>query len=104
MALIGDTRVTEILANVIYPLLIPEKESLWKSYQKLRAPLENEKTRRTALRLFGDHPDLKNLTSRVWQQQALLQIHDDFCLPDNSGCARCPMPEQAAAEMGKVIG
>jgi len=95
MALLGNTRVTEILANVCYPLLIPEAESLWSAYQKLPATMDNEKTRRAALRLFSGHPDIARLTGKVWQQQALLQIYEDFCLADDSGCASCPMPEQA---------
>jgi hypothetical protein len=96
MALLGSTRLTEILANICYPLLIPERGSLWADYQKLPAPSDNEKTRRAALRLFSGHPDVDSLTGKVWQQQALLQIYEDFCLADGSGCGNCPMPEQAA--------
>jgi hypothetical protein len=33
----------------------------------------------------------------LWQQQALLQIYDDFCMQDASDCARCPFPEQVAS-------
>jgi Protein of unknown function (DUF2851) len=97
MALLGTTRLTEVLANVCYPLLIPERESLWADYQKLTAPSDNEKTRRAALRLFAGHPGVDSLVSKVWQQQALLQIYEDFCLADSTGCEDCPMPEQAAA-------
>ncbi len=96
MALLGNTRVTEILANVCYPLLITADDSRWRDYQKLAAPGDNEKTRRAALRLFPGHPDLTKLTGKIWQQQALLQIYEDFCLADSSGCTACPMPEQAA--------
>lgn len=94
MSLLGSTRVTEILSNLCYPLAIPNNESLWNGYRALRAPSDNEKTRRAAIRLFHGHPDIKKLTSRVWQQQALLQIYEDFCLQDHSGCDDCPMPEQ----------
>lgn len=96
MALLGSNRLTEILANVCYPLLVPERESLWQDYQKLPAGVDNEKTRRAALRLFTGHPDITKLTHKLWQQQALLQIYEDFCLADNTNCAACPMPEQAA--------
>ena len=95
IALLGSNRLTEILANVCYPLLLPEQESLWSAYQKLPAPADNAKTRRAALRLFTGHPDLTKLTGRLWQQQALLQIYEDFCLADDSDCVDCPMPEQA---------
>ena len=100
MALLGSNRLTEILANVCYPILIPEEESHWSAYQKLPAPSDNEKTRRAALRLFAGHPDPGQLTGRLWQQQALLQIYEDFCLADASDCAQCPMPEQAGRESG----
>ncbi len=30
----------------------------------------------------------------LYQQQALLQIYDDFCLVDVSECDDCPFPEQ----------
>ena len=95
MALLGSNRLTEIMANVCYPILIPERESFWAAYQKLPAPDDNEKTRRAALRLFAGHPDLTKLTGKLWQQQALLQIYEDFCLADDSDCVACPMPEQA---------
>lgn len=94
MALLGDTRVTEILANLCYPLAVTEDGNFWAAYLKLRAPSDNEKTRRAAVRLFHGHPDLARLTNRLWQQQALLQIYEDFCLEDHSGCEDCPMPEQ----------
>jgi len=96
MALLGSTRLTEIMANVCYPLLIPEDASFWPAYQKIPASGDNEKSRRAALRLFAGHPDLTQLTGKVWQQQALLQIYEDFCLADESDCASCPMPGQAA--------
>ena len=95
MALLGSTRLTDILANVCYPLLIPENNSFWAAYQKLPAPSDNEKSRRAALRLFTGHPGLAEFTGKLWQQQALLQIYEDFCLADDSNCAACPMPEQA---------
>ncbi len=97
MALLGSNRLTEILANVVYPILLAENSSLWADYCRLAAPSDNEKTRRAALRLFHGHPDPDKLTGKLWQQQALLQIYEDFCLTDHSECATCPMPEQAAA-------
>ncbi|MDB6069840.1 MAG: hypothetical protein JWL81_1011 [Verrucomicrobiales bacterium] len=98
MALLGSNRLTEILANVCYPLLIAEHEPLWAAYQKIPAPTDNEKSRRAALRLFSGHPHLDQLTGKLWQQQALLQIYEDFCLTDHTNCAACPMPEQAARQ------
>jgi hypothetical protein len=96
MALLGGTRVTEILANLCLPLAVTSDKRFWPAYLALRAPSDNEKTRRAAVRLFHGHPDLSKLTGRLWQQQGLLQIYDDFCMEDHTGCALCPMPEQIA--------
>lgn len=96
MALIGGTRAADLLANVVYPLLIPEREALWARYCELSAPLDNEKARRAALRILGNRPDAASFTRCLYQQQALLQIHDDFCLADASACENCPFPEQLA--------
>ena len=95
MALLGGTRISDMLANVIYPWLIRERELLWKSYCRKTAPLDNEKTKRAALRLFGPRIDLAETHTRhLFQQQALLQIYQDFCCCDASDCVACPFPEQ----------
>jgi len=46
--------------------------------------------------LFGQRPDAGEFQKFVYQQQALLQIFDDFCLADDSGCEDCPFPERLA--------
>jgi hypothetical protein len=95
MALIGATRISDMLSNLLFPLLIPEREPLWRSYCQRSAPLDNEKTKRAALRLFGANVALADsFTSKLYQHQALLQIYQDFCCQDASDCLRCPFPEQ----------
>ena len=94
MALVGTTRVKEILANVAYPLVVPGNEAAWDGYCALRGTLENEKSRRAALRLLGNRPDTAEFTRFIYQQQALLQIFDDFCMEDDSECDDCLFPEQ----------
>lgn len=95
MALVGATRAGDILANLIYPMLIPQREALWKSYCNKSAPLDNEKTKRAALRLFGEDVQLADeFSSKIFHQQALLQLYQDFCCRDASDCAQCPFPEQ----------
>ncbi len=95
MALVGGTRTSEILSNLIFPLLIPQREPLWRAYCQRPAPLDNEKTKRAALRLFGPNVALADeYTSKLYQHQALLQIYQDFCCQDASDCAHCPFPEQ----------
>ena len=94
MALVGEARVTDILANVVFPFWQVGDHDVWPEYSKLRAPLTNSRVETAATRLFGDDPRRREFTRRVAHQQALLQIYEDFCLQDNSDCAQCPFPEQ----------
>ena len=97
MALIGETRLTEILANVVLPLQQSRGREIWPEYAKLPARLSNRRVETGAARLFGDDPRRGQFLRTVAQQQGLLQIYEDFCLQDDSDCAQCPFPEQ----MGK---
>ena len=94
LALIGDSRATEVLANVIYPLAFAESRDPWSDYKKLRAQLSNRSIKIAAARLFADDPRQKQFLRSVVGQQGLLQIYEDFCLRDASDCADCPFPEQ----------
>lgn len=94
IALVGETRVQEMLANVAYPLLVPERTRLWAEYLELPAMLDNQKVRRAVLRLFGDSPRAGALQKKLHHQQGLLQVYEDFCLEDDSACAGCPFPEK----------
>lgn len=94
LAMIGATRVQEILANVCYPLLVAENADLWSEFKQLPVMLDNQKVRRAALRLFGETPRAVKMQKRLYQQQGLLQIYEDYCLEDDSACAECPFPER----------
>jgi hypothetical protein len=95
IALIGEARTSDILANVIFPFWAIENEGdIWPTYSKLRARLTNRRVETAATRLFGDDPRRRVFIKNVAHQQALLQIYEDFCLQDNSDCAQCPFPEQ----------
>ena len=95
IALIGEARTADILANMIFPFWTIENEGdIWPTYSKLRARLTNRRVETAATRLFGDDPRRRDFTRNVAHQQALLQIYEDFCLQDNSDCAQCPFPEQ----------
>ena len=96
MALVGESRVTEMLANVFLPLAIAQDEARWADFKKLRAPLTNQRVEVAALRLFGEGARKKEFLKSVALQQGLLQIYEDFCLRDASDCARCPFPRQLA--------
>lgn len=96
IALIGETRVNEMLANVVYPLLVPEQPDVWKEYLQMPAMLDNQKVRRAVLRLFGEHSRAATFQKQLHHQQGLLQVYEDFCLEDDSACAGCPFPERLA--------
>jgi hypothetical protein len=94
VALIGDSRAVEILANVVFPFLFAEGKDVWADFEKLPAELSNRRLETGATRLFGDDPRRRLFLKSVTHQQGLLQIYEDFCLQDNSDCAQCPFPEQ----------
>jgi hypothetical protein len=94
MALVGESRIAEILANVLLPFFLAEGADVWTAYEKLPARLSNRRLKTGAARLFGGDPRCSHFTRTIAQQQGLLQIYEDFCLQDNSDCAQCPFPEQ----------
>ncbi|HSV63242.1 MAG TPA: DUF2851 family protein [Chthoniobacterales bacterium] len=94
MAIIGDSRIADILANVLLPYFLAEGAEVWPAYEKLPARLTNRRLETGATRLFGGDPRRPQFTKTIAQQQGLLQIYEDFCLQDNSDCAQCPFPEQ----------
>ena len=94
MALVGDTRIADIRANVIIPYQAAEGVDVWKAYSQLPAQLTNRRVETAAARLFADDPRRPEFLKKIAHQQGLLQIYEDFCLQDNSDCFQCPFPEQ----------
>ena len=94
LALVGETRITEILANVILPWREFQGRPAWNDYIALPARLTNRRIETGALRLFGNDPRRPQFLRSLGQHQGLLQIYEDFCLQDDSDCAQCPFPEQ----------
>lgn len=95
LALIGASRARDVVVNQILPLRFHnDPKATWSTFQALSASQSNEKIKRAAIRLFGEHPRQRAFLKKVYHQQALLQIYDDFCLQDDSGCVNCPFPEQ----------
>ena len=94
LALIGDSRAVDILANIVHPLAVADGRNTWSDYKKLRAQLSNRAAKIAAARLFADDIRQKQFLRTVVGQQGLLQIYEDFCLRDASDCADCPFPEQ----------
>jgi hypothetical protein len=90
--LIGKSRLEEFLINTLYPLH-PEN---WAEFQQIPASAPNQKVKRSCERLFGSLVNAKPHLKFAWQQQALLQVYQDFCLEDLSNCNNCSFPEQLA--------
>jgi hypothetical protein len=79
LALVGETRVTEMLANAFFPLAILTDFAHWESYRELPAKLSNKRAEIAAIRLFGDNEALqRDLLKTAARQQGLLQIYEDF--------------------------
>lgn len=96
MALVGASRVTEMLANVFFPLAIAADPTRWTGFKTLRAPLANQRVEVAALRLFADSPRAAEFLKFAALQQGLLQVYEDFCLRDASDCEQCLFPRQLA--------
>ena len=94
MALVGSSRVTEMLANVFYPWAIIDHPEKWEDYRKLGAELSNRRVEVAAARLFAGDPRQAELLKSTAIQQGLLQIYEDFCMRDDSDCAECLFPRQ----------
>jgi hypothetical protein len=96
MALVGESRVVEMLANVFFPIGIAADSSRWAEFTALSAPLGNRRIETAALRLFGGTPPDTHLLRSAAMQQGLLQIYEDFCQRDASDCEHCLFPRQLA--------
>jgi len=96
MALVGASRVNDMLANVFYPWAIIEHPEKWEDYRALGAELFNRRVAVAAARLFATDPRQAELLKSTAMQQGLLQIYEDFCMQDESDCAECPFPRQVA--------
>jgi hypothetical protein len=94
MALVGFSRVTELLANLFFPIAIHADPQRWNDYKKLPATLSNRRVEVAALRLFGESSRGAAVLKNAALQQGLLQIYEDFCLQDASDCATCRFPSQ----------
>jgi hypothetical protein len=94
MALVGESRVTEMLMNVLFPLAMHTDPSRWIGCKTIPAVLGNRRVETAAQRLFGEDPRRRTLLKTAAAQQGLLQIYEDFCQRDASDCHHCRFPEQ----------
>ncbi|MEO7318711.1 MAG: DUF2851 family protein [Chthoniobacteraceae bacterium] len=96
MAIVGESRVTEMLVNVFFPLALAADPQRAVGFKNLPSTLTNRRVEIAALRLFGDAPLAATLLKNAAMQQGLLQIYEDFCMRDASDCAACLFPNQLA--------
>jgi hypothetical protein len=96
MAIIGDSRIVEMLLNVFYPWAIAEHPDKWEGYRALNAEQSNRRVEIAAARLFAGEPERMKLLRNAAMQQGLLQIYEDFCMRDETDCAACLFPRQVA--------
>ena len=96
MALVGTSRVTEMMANVFYPWVIIDRPGKWEEYRALGADLSNRRVEVAAARLFAADGRQVELLKSAAIQQGLLQVYEDFCMQDQSDCASCLFPRQVA--------
>lgn len=75
-ALVGGSRATDFLINVVYPL--DHSEAAWATYLTLRAKDIPHRIERLAVRLFGERPELPALLKHPYVQQGVLQLSADF--------------------------
>jgi hypothetical protein len=92
ISLIGGSRVKDIVANVLFPLLMISGNADWTAFKSIRAELGNTLLEIVCLRLFGDAIRGQEHAHFLYQQQGLLQIFEDFCLNDRSDCRACRFP------------
>ncbi|MBV8816029.1 MAG: DUF2851 family protein [Verrucomicrobia bacterium] len=92
VSLIGTTRIKDIVANVLFPLLLVSGNADWNEFRKMRSELGNVLLETVCQRLFGDPNRAAKHARFLYQQQGLLQIFEDFCLNDRSDCRRCQFP------------
>jgi len=96
MALVGESRVAELLVNVFFPLWSLDGSELVESYAAIRAPLSNRRAEVAAIRLLGGNALSRKLLKSAAMQQGFLQVYEDFCMQDASDCDQCLFPRQLA--------
>jgi hypothetical protein len=96
-ALVGRGRATDILVNVLLPMLLAhtQLEDATRTARRLRAVWrglprrpDNTVTRRMSQVMFGDEASARKVVNSVPRQQGLHQLYRDCCRPD-TGCEQC---------------
>jgi hypothetical protein len=97
-ALIGATRTTELIVNVVVPLLLAlqrdgdrarVEQRLHNVYCSLRPLSDNSITRYMKSRVFQGGPAAGEVVRSMRRQQGLMQIFHDYCESDSTICEAC---------------
>jgi hypothetical protein len=91
MALVGESRVNDMLANVFFPSAITSNPKLLDQYRQMPALDASKRVEAVAKRLFGSNPRWKKAIKTIVFQQGVLQVYDDFCGRDNGNCSECEL-------------
>ncbi len=100
--LIGPSRAREILTNVILPFASAHAQlhdntvlltRVHQLYCKLKPSSSNSIVRLASQQLFDRVEDALPHIQTERRQQGLIQVFQDFCLNDKSGCQTCQFPE-----------
>jgi hypothetical protein len=97
-ALIGAARTTEMIVNVVVPLLLAltreadharVERRLHNVYCSLRPLSENAVTEYMKTHIFGDVERADRVVNSMRRQQGLLQLFHDYCESDTATCESC---------------
>jgi len=97
-ALIGLARTTELIVNVVLPLLLSMTREgdrgrletrLHNIYSCLRPLPENSITEYMKTRIFGDPARADRVVNSMRRQQGLLQLFHDYCESPSATCENC---------------
>lgn len=97
-ALIGEARTTEMIVNVIVPLLLAMSREadqarverrLHNVYCSLRPLSDNSVTEYMKTHVFGDAERADRAVDSMRRQQGLLQLFHDYCESNSATCESC---------------
>jgi len=92
MALVGESRITDLMLNVFLPNAVSAAPKFWSAYRDLPAADSNQRVKIATHRFFGSNEIGHQLGKRSMTQQGILQLYEDFCIACDADCGRCAMP------------
>ncbi len=105
--LLGDSRIHDILVNVLLPLLsaaghmsgnLALAERAEETYLTVPRLQDNRLLKEAAHRLLVPPSRIRDVVQGACDQQGLLEIHRDFCLKLGNDCKNCPLGKGSMVE------